>query len=379
VLTIARSAGVGPTRRGAGVRTAGRGSRHYGPTSPASAATAVGLLYAFGGIGALLGAQFPMSPDLAVGLSRFLGIVCLTVAPLILTLRRRLAIAWINVALATATVLLSVLVAATGSAVGVVLPGVVYMCIALIAAYFSAPLQARAQACLAVGGFSAGVLLSGVPNLFVPWFVTSATVLGAAEMLRHVVTQLQEQAALDPLTGIANRAYFQLAAEREIALAGRGRTPFSVALLDLDDFKTVNDTYGHVAGDALLSELAGAWQAQLRGADLIARYGGDEFALIMPDTGHDEAINVLERLHTAHHAQWSAGVATWDDDTDLSQLLHRADQNLYIAKNMRALSRPEPSRRPDRQVAVQRRHVGREQHPGARTAFTSPAQGLTAD
>ena len=333
--TIVQNGGVSSSRREAYVRSAGRGPLHYGPMSRSNAASVIGVLYGFGGIGCLLGATFPMSPDLAIGLSQFLGIVGLTVAPVILRLRRYLTIASLNAALVTVTILVSALVGSTGSAVGVVLPGVYYMFIALVAAYFFPPLQARVHACLAVGGFSAGVLASGVPNLLVPWFVTSAVVLGAAELLRRLVAQLHEQAALDPLTGLANRAYFQLAAEREIALAIRGRARFSVALLDLDDFKAVNDTHGHVAGDALLSELAAAWQAQLRQADLIARYGGDEFALIMPDTGPDEAINVLERLRAAHCARWSAGVATWDDDTDLSQLLQRADQNLYHAKNTR--------------------------------------------
>ena len=109
-----------------------------------------------------------------------------------------------------------------------------------------------------------------------------------------------------------------------------------MALLDLDDFKAVNDTYGHVAGDALLSELAVAWQSQLRRCDLLARYGGDEFAVIMPDTDRDDAICILERLRTAHRAQWSAGVVSWDDEDDLNQLLQRADDDLYHAKNMRS-------------------------------------------
>jgi hypothetical protein len=175
----------------------------------------------------------------------------------LLTLRHRLNTAALN----AATALASILVAFTGAAVGVVLPAVFYVGYALIAAYFFSPTLARAQALLAAGGFSTGVLASGVPNLFVPWFVTTVAVLGGAELLRRLAAQLYRQATLDPLTGLANRACFQFAAERELARAGRGRARFSVALLDLDDFKAVNDTYGHLAGDALLGELAVAWQA----------------------------------------------------------------------------------------------------------------------
>jgi diguanylate cyclase (GGDEF)-like protein len=277
-----------------------------------------------------------MSPHLAVGLSEVFGIVGLTVAPLLIGLRRHVNTVTLNAALAALTVLVSILVARTGAAAGVVLPGAFYMCIALTAAYFFPPSQARAHSWLAASGFSAGVLACGVPNLIVPWFMVTVALLGAAEMLRHLVAQLRQQAALDPLTGLANRGYFRLVAERELALAGRGGARFSVALLDLDDFKAVNDTHGHAAGDTLLIELAAAWQAQLRRSDLLARYGGDEFALIMPDTGRDEGVRVLERLHAAHPAQWSAGVATWDDEADLNQLLRRADDDLYRSKNSRA-------------------------------------------
>jgi diguanylate cyclase (GGDEF)-like protein len=317
----------------------------YAPTVQSTAATVIGLLYVFGGIAGVLGAQFPMSPQLAIGLSRCLGIFSFCIAAPLLALRHRLGAGPLNAALAAATIMVSALVAATGSAVGVILPGVFYICIALIAAYFFPTSQARAQAVLAAGGFSAGVVASGVHDLLVPWLVVTTAVLAASELLRHLVAQLRRQAALDPLTGLANRAYFQLAAERELALAGRGQSRFSIALLDLDGFKAVNDTYGHVAGDELLTELAGAWQGQIRRADLLSRYGGDEFALLMPDTDRDEAEQVVERLRNAHTAQWSAGVVSCGDETELNQLLHRADQDLYRAKNARTATRTRQPRR----------------------------------
>ncbi len=336
MLTKPEIGAARPLRLAPGARRPASAPLRYALSARSTAATAVGLLYGFGGIACLLGAEFPMSPQIAIGLSRCLGILTLAVATPLLVLRRQLNPATLNSALAAATVLVSILVASTGSAVGVVLPGVFYMCIALTAAYFLPTPQARAQAVLAASGFSAGVLASGVHNLLVPWLVVTTAVLAAAELLHHLVAQLRRQAALDPLTGLANRAYFHLAAERELALACRGRSPFSVALLDLDGFKAVNDTYGHAAGDELLGDLASAWPAQLRRADLLARYGGDEFALIMPDTGPDEAAEVIERLRAAHNAQWSVGVVTWDDETELNQLLQRADQELYRAKNIRA-------------------------------------------
>ncbi len=302
-----------------------------------SLAIVVGLLYGVGGLGCLLAAWFPMMPHTPIGLSESFGAVGLGAAPLLVIVRRLATAATINAALAVMTVLVSVLVACAPDAVGVVLPGVFDLCIVLIAAYFLPPLLVRAHVCLTVSGFSAGVLVSGVPHLVVPWFVISALVVAAAELFRHVVTRLRQQAALDPLTGLANRSYFRLAAEHELAAGSQDRSRFSLALLDLDDFKAVNDTRGHLAGDTLLTELAGAWQAQLRKGDLLARYGGDEFALILPDTGRDEAVRLLERLRRAHRTQWSAGLATWDGHADLSQLLQRADDDLYRAKNTRTV------------------------------------------
>lgn len=124
-MIIAKSGMFRFARRATSVRSPGRPPLRYPPTTGSTAATVIGFLYAFGGIACLLGARFPMSPHLAVGLSRLLGILDLFVASSLFILRRRLSAVTLNVVLAAGTVLASILVASTGSAVGVVLPGVV--------------------------------------------------------------------------------------------------------------------------------------------------------------------------------------------------------------------------------------------------------------
>ena len=105
-----------------------------------------------------------------------------------------------------------------------------------------------------------------------------------------------------------------------------------MVLIDLDDFKAVNDRAGHGAGDALLQDLGKAWSAQLRLSDLLGRYGGDEFVLSLPGTDAARTADLLTRLHAAHSASWSAGTATARAGDTLAELLGRADAALYQEK-----------------------------------------------
>jgi diguanylate cyclase (GGDEF)-like protein len=302
------------------------------------AACVLALLYVVGGVGCLLGAAFPMSPHAPVGLGQALAAVGLVIGAALLVWRHRVDHVVVNAGLVLDTALVSALVACSKTAAGVTITGVDYMCVILIAAYFLSRTAARVHSALAVGGFTAGVVVGGVPGVAAMWFVIVVTVVAAGETLAHLVGQLRRVAATDPLTGLANRASFGAAAEREMALAARDERRLALVLLDLDDFKAVNDTYGHAAGDALLVDLAAAWRAQLRRGDLLARIGGDEFALLMPRTTRDDAVRVLHRLRQAHPAGWSAGVVSWDGENSLDALLERADRQLYVAKDSRVRS-----------------------------------------
>jgi len=143
----------------------------------------------------------------------------------------------------------------------------------------------------------------------------------------------REQALTCPLTGLPNRRALEMALEREAARVERGEKPFSLVLLDLDDFKKVNDTQGHHEGDQLLKEVAQYLVAHVRQGDLVGRWGGEEFALLLPRTQGEEAMQVAERIRQGLKGlgiTGSLGVAVYEGD--LKNLFQKADRALYLAK-----------------------------------------------
>lgn len=149
-----------------------------------------------------------------------------------------------------------------------------------------------------------------------------------------LATELAQQAVTDPLTGLANRRRWDTELARETSRAARTGAPLSVLMLDLDHFKAYNDTRGHAAGDLLLRQTGAAWQQLLRTGDLLARVGGEEFAVLLPDCPADAAARLAAGLLRAvpDGQTCSAGAAQYAGD-DPEQLLARADAALYRAKS----------------------------------------------
>ena len=155
----------------------------------------------------------------------------------------------------------------------------------------------------------------------------------------------QELATRDPLTGLLNRRAMAEMLAREQARSERGHGPLSIALLDIDWFKRVNDTLGHGAGDEVLRRFAKLIQSQLRAIDGLARWGGEEFLLMMPGTGQDNAMFVLERLRSSMPRgdfdavvpdlviTFSGGLAQLRSGEVLDAAIDRADRALYQAKS----------------------------------------------
>ena len=147
--------------------------------------------------------------------------------------------------------------------------------------------------------------------------------------------KLADAARLDPLTGVANRRTWDDVVATRLAAAASSGEPLSVALLDLDGFKEFNDDWGHQRGDRLLIDVAQGWRGALREEDLLARYGGDEFAVLMPHCASDEAAAVVQRLTEFRPERASAGVAQWDGHETSDELVARADAALLRSKRDR--------------------------------------------
>lgn len=161
--------------------------------------------------------------------------------------------------------------------------------------------------------------------------------------LRLAVTTIADLAITDELTGLYNRRHMLSLLERQRTLAERDGCPFSVAFIDIDFFKDINDNHGHSTGDQVIVELAGLLQDCVREADVAARYGGEEFVLLLTGTGLPAATPLIERLRSQVEASRfsakslpmsvSIGVAEFTSGETVDSLLSRADKALYEAKH----------------------------------------------
>jgi diguanylate cyclase (GGDEF)-like protein len=173
----------------------------------------------------------------------------------------------------------------------------------------------------------------------------AAALLGVAVRSVHLLQEVRESTLRDPLTGCVNRAHALEVVAAELMRARRSRLPVSLIMFDLDRFKSINDRYGHLCGDAVLSEVGAKMRASLRASDLKCRYGGEEFMILLPETpldGAHRAAETLRRELSELEIHWndrliritsSFGVAcARANEIDPTPLVARADEALYRAK-----------------------------------------------
>jgi diguanylate cyclase (GGDEF)-like protein len=179
--------------------------------------------------------------------------------------------------------------------------------------------------------------------------VIESTMPGLAVALNNAQNHqdLQRVAALDPLTGVLNRRFGLQRLKEEIARSVRSGDPLGLLMLDLDHFKAINDTYGHLVGDRVLQAVVRAARQVLRDGDVFVRYGGEEFLIVLPGAGSDDRLRMAERLRRAVAESGvteagqrilvtvSIGVAGMPDEAaaNLDDLIGLADGALYTAKN----------------------------------------------
>ena len=174
-------------------------------------------------------------------------------------------------------------------------------------------------------------------------FIFFVSVISVLMELKKALQREKELARIDYLTGALNNRSFCEASYRELDIARRHKRPLTFAYMDLDDFKLINDRFGHSAGDALLRLTVENIKKHLRSSDIIARMGGDEFAIIFPETTHESAVTVLNRIkelltdalqRSGWPSTFSMGVVTYMNPTDsIDEMVKKADRLMYEAKN----------------------------------------------
>src|SRR5580693_1417233 len=297
-------------------------------------AWSLALLFAFKGLMCVAVVAFPISSSQPSGLIAAAGTLAFVSALGVWLLARRIPTVGFELLAAGGSVVTSFLVAHANTHGGMMIVAFSYPWIAIYSAHFFPRRVVIAQGALISIGFGVALLVSAMPHVAVYWAIVTITIWSICIVLGHLSASLRRQADTDPLTGLLNRNGFMQAAYREHAIAQRSGNPLTLALLDLDGFKQINDRRGHVAGDRVLADLGDAWRACLRTGDILARHGGDEFVLLLPATSPQGAVAVLERLHVAElPVTWSVGIGEWLAGESLSECVARADTHLYSVKN----------------------------------------------
>jgi diguanylate cyclase (GGDEF)-like protein len=297
-------------------------------------AWSLALLFMFKGLVCLSVVVFPISSTEPVSLIGAVAAMGVLSATGVWLFARRIPLLGFELLAAGGSLVTSVVVAHANTPGGMMIAAFSYPWIAIYSAHFFPRRVVMVQGLLISLGFGVGLLLGGLPHMGVYWVIVTVTIWSICLVLGYLSESLRRQADTDPLTGLLNRNGFLAAAVREHAIAQRSGNRLTLAVLDLDGFKQINDLRGHVVGDRVLADVGRSWRQRLRTGDILARHGGDEFVLLLPATPPENAAAALERLHADDlPVTWSVGIGEWFPGESLGECIARADADLYSVKN----------------------------------------------
>ena len=289
-----------------------------------------------GGLSCLLAATFPPHPDTPVGVFRVLGAITLVASLAAWVAADRVRPWMLQAAAVAGTIGISLTISQMVTGVGIVVTACAYLWIAIYAGFFFSRSAARVHMGLIASGFGVALLVAdhGVPP--VAWVFMTTSLVVAGEVVGRQSDRLRHEAHTDPLTGLLNRKGLAPAAQKVFSLADRTGIPLTLAIVDLDHFKEINDHQGHAAGDRMLVELTRIWSSELEPSVLFARLGGDEFLVVLVGSNEQDSTRLFERLRFVSPTPWSAGIVTRWRGEGFSDCLGRADAELYEAKRARS-------------------------------------------
>lgn len=284
----------------------------------------------------LVGSRYPLNPGARTDVLAGCGAVLLVLALVAHLGRRSESLRWVVLLLGVGVN--TVLLATSISLAGVVHASITFVYAALYGAFDFGRWRLNTVLGLIVVASLTGSLLATPPMHVLEWVTTIGAVVLAGGLLGHVVRTLRRSAGTDGLTGVLTRAAFEVAASAALGGDRRRQVPTSLVLIDLDNFKEVNDSLGHAAGDRMLVATVEAWAARLRRGDLIGRLGGDEFVLLLPGTGAQGTDHVVAGLRSVSPIAFSSGqvVASPDEpEPAVAELVAVADEEMYRVKRAR--------------------------------------------